>query len=203
MGAPEPLLASYAPLVDYPNRAEVFTPRLAPPGSVREAQVRGIGSGALQFTFELFDQYSAHYSFEARHPFFDKRVVELCVAMPSDQKLAHGFTRMVLRRAMAGVLPEDIRWRTDKGNMSPNFRHGLLTADRDRLAHALSVAPAFVGAAWDLDLVSEVAERVSADGRDADTDEVVALWRWVVGILWLERHGHRLGDAVDAVDGGS
>lgn len=70
---------------------------------------------------------------EARYPFFDRRVLEFCVALPAAQKLGGGWNRWIMRRAMTGVLPEGIQWRPNKGNLSPNFHRRLLDFDREKL----------------------------------------------------------------------
>jgi asparagine synthase (glutamine-hydrolysing) len=67
---------------------------------------------------------------EARHPFYDVRLVQFCASLPSDQKLRMGYTRSILRRALRGVLPESIATRMTKGDLSENFM-GVMAADRD------------------------------------------------------------------------
>src|SRR6185295_4439238 len=54
------------------------------------------------------------HSVEARLPFLDYRVVELALGLPEEEKLAGGVTKRVLREAMRGVLPEEVRTRMDK-----------------------------------------------------------------------------------------
>lgn len=100
------------------------------------------------------------FSIEARTPFLDYRLVELILAMPADMKLRGGWTKWILRQAMAGILPEAIRWRADKkGFVTPEviwlrqgeaqiqdlFSGQLLSADfiapnqvRDNLGHFLA-----------------------------------------------------------------
>lgn len=60
------------------------------------------------------DRNSMHFSIEARVPFLDYRVVEYLASLPLDQKLRHGVTKRVLRRAIRGIVPEAIRCRMDK-----------------------------------------------------------------------------------------
>lgn len=58
---------------------------------------------------------------EARHPFYDIRLIEFCVGVPSDQKLRDGYTRSILRRSLKHTLPDVIRRRMTKGDLSENF----------------------------------------------------------------------------------
>lgn len=54
-------------------------------------------------------------------PFLDKRVLEFCLAAPGNLKVRDGYRRYLIRRALDGVLPEKIQWRTTKGAFSPDY----------------------------------------------------------------------------------
>jgi len=60
------------------------------------------------------DKNSMAHAVEARLPFLDYRLVEKLAAMPLNQKMRDGWTKYVLRNAMRGVLPEEIRSRKSK-----------------------------------------------------------------------------------------
>ncbi len=106
--------------------------RLRPAHKVRTA--RANHHKALTFALypqalEMADKASAAFGVEARYPFFDRRLIEFCLALPATQKLGCGWNRLVFRRAMEGVLPPEIQWRGSKGNLSPNFCRKLLDFD--------------------------------------------------------------------------
>jgi asparagine synthase (glutamine-hydrolysing) len=63
---------------------------------------------------EQFEHIGAHYGHEVLHPFYDRRLVELCLVIPERLKFDNGYRRGPLRRAMAGLLPETVRLRTSK-----------------------------------------------------------------------------------------
>src|SRR5947208_15941848 len=86
----------------------------------------------------MADKASAAFGVEARYPFFDRRLVEFCLALPAEQKLGNGWNRLIFRRAMEGVLPPEIQWRGSKGNLSPNFQRRLLELDGALLARVAS-----------------------------------------------------------------
>jgi asparagine synthase (glutamine-hydrolysing) len=52
--------------------------------------------------------------------------VELCVALPGKQKLDGGWPKAVLRRTMAGRLPDAVRWRRGKEHLGWHFTTQLL-----------------------------------------------------------------------------
>jgi asparagine synthase (glutamine-hydrolysing) len=69
------------------------------------------------------DRNAMAFSVEARLPFLDHRLVEWLAGLPADCKLRQGVTKVVLREAMAGILPETVRLRSDKmGFVTPEDR---------------------------------------------------------------------------------
>ena len=105
---------------------------LEPAKTAREHHCRGLSSGFNQYALEVLTKAAAAFFIEPRYPFYDKRLVEFCLALPPEQKLSKGWTRIILRRAMNNVLPEKVQWRNGKANLRPNFVSGLLT-ERNRL----------------------------------------------------------------------
>lgn len=110
--------------------------------TARQNHWLSLNQALYAYTLEVADKASAAFAIEARYPFFDRRLMEFCLALPAEQKLAQGWNRWVQRRAMAGILPDQIRWRPRKGNLGPNFYRRLLDFERNRLeAVALGGAP--------------------------------------------------------------
>jgi asparagine synthase (glutamine-hydrolysing) len=66
---------------------------------------------------------------EARHPFLDRRLAEFVFAVPVDLWLRDRWPKWLLRHATAGLLPDSVRWRTDKTPFSAYFARGI---DRNR-----------------------------------------------------------------------
>jgi asparagine synthase (glutamine-hydrolysing) len=95
----------------------------------RAAHIEALEQPAYQLSLEIADKCAAAFGVEPRYPFFDRRVLEFCVGLPDEQKFAGGWPRLVLRRAMEGVLPPEIQWRSTKGDLSSNFRRRLLECD--------------------------------------------------------------------------
>ncbi len=103
----------------------------------RENHLAGLEYAVYAYALELTDKASAAFRVETRYPFFDRRLVELCLSLPSGQKLGQGWSRWILRRAMEGYLPESVRWRRSKGNLGFNFYRKLLEHDQSLLEDAL------------------------------------------------------------------
>ena len=83
--------------------------------SARREHLAQLTSPMLADGLELLDRSMAMHGVEGRYPFFDRRLAEYCLSLPADQKLAGGYSRIVARRAMAGVVPDAVRWRAGKG----------------------------------------------------------------------------------------
>ncbi|MBE9213093.1 lasso peptide isopeptide bond-forming cyclase [Plectonema cf. radiosum LEGE 06105] len=111
--------------------------RSTQPFTEREKHWRNITSGILTQGLETLDIYAAAFSQEARHPFMDKRLIEFCLSLPAEQKLNKGWSRLIMRRAMKNILPEQVRNRRTKANMSPCFRYGLLNHDKHLLEQVI------------------------------------------------------------------
>jgi asparagine synthase (glutamine-hydrolysing) len=51
------------------------------------------------------------FAVETRLPFLDWRSVETALALPAEAKFRRGWTKWVLRKAMAKRLPQEVTWR--------------------------------------------------------------------------------------------
>ena len=75
------------------------------------------------------DRNSMAFSIESRVPFLDYRLVEFIFSLPAEMKMKDSITKVVLRKAMHGILPPEIENRQDKmGFVTPEtiwFRGGL------------------------------------------------------------------------------
>jgi asparagine synthase (glutamine-hydrolysing) len=86
------------------------------------------------------DRNSMAFSIEARTPFLDYRLVEFCLAAPYEAKIRGWETKVLLREAMADILPKSILERRDKKGyptpMAAWLREGLMPTTREILLSA-------------------------------------------------------------------
>lgn len=61
-----------------------------------------------------YDRYSMASGVEIRMPFMDHRIVTYCFSLPWTSKVGGGFTKRILRDAMKGIVPDEVRLRRDK-----------------------------------------------------------------------------------------
>jgi asparagine synthase (glutamine-hydrolysing) len=135
---------------------------------------------------EVGAKTGAALSVEHRSPFFDRRLVEFCLALPPEQKLSRGRERVVMRRAMAGVLPEKVRWRKSKGNLTPGLVWSLLTFDRKRVEDAILKNPEGIERYADVDRLRQAYVRCAYQGA---AEDVIGVIQATALELWLRRTG--------------
>jgi asparagine synthase (glutamine-hydrolysing) len=95
---------------------------------------------------ERYGRVASALGIEARDPFLDVRVVDLVLRLPGSQKLRDGWPKFILRSAMAGKLPDAVRWRRGKEHLGWDFTRALMEGTaavlRERLDTNLhSLAP--------------------------------------------------------------
>jgi len=133
---------------------------------------------------ELVDTSAAAFGVEPRFPFFDKRLVEFCLALPADQKIDRGWTRVVLRRGLEHLLPRAIRWRGDKADLGPNFYRSLLRDERDTMEAVVDEEPGPVDPYVDDDRLESAYRRYASTGGGPAG---MYVWKAVTLDRWLRR----------------
>ena len=74
---------------------------------------------------------------EVRLPFLSHHLVEFLFKLPPHFKIRKGWTKWLLRHAMATKLPKEIVWRTDKVGFEPPQKQWMQNKNlRDMIAEA-------------------------------------------------------------------
>jgi len=134
------------------------------------------------------DRDSMAHSVEARVPFLDHRLVEFVLGLPDEAKLSDGMTKRVLREAMRGVLPDEVRVRTDKIGFATAEENWLRREQPDAFRNALREAvDASDGVLRPAAL--ELLEQV-IDGRRSFS---FLPWRLISFGAWMRRFDVRVG----------
>jgi asparagine synthase (glutamine-hydrolysing) len=153
--------------------------------SAKQEHVAQLTSPMLADGLELLDRTMAMHRVEGRYPFFDRRLAEYCLSLPADQKLADGYSRIVARRAMAGIVPDMVRWRAGKGlpgaHVVPALRRNRAILD-DLFVRDPSVLAPYVN----IDVLRTAYADLLAERR-IDFRTVVRLWSAAVLARWLRR----------------
>ena len=111
---------------------ERLRPHTALPFPTREQQESHRAASSLtQVLGDEMEDRAAHAAGIAqRHPFYDRRVAELGLALPSSQRTEGGAIKVVIRRALGAYLPPIVAARVslaDKAEFSPTYVEALET----------------------------------------------------------------------------
>lgn len=82
--------------------------------NIRELADVHLRSTSLPMQLHWNDRNSMRFSVESRAPFLDYRLVEFAMSLDDDLKIKEGESKRILRRAMAGIVPQAVLQRRDK-----------------------------------------------------------------------------------------
>ncbi|WP_192251126.1 lasso peptide isopeptide bond-forming cyclase [Mesorhizobium silamurunense] len=146
-----------------------------------------LSTGLVPHAFEVLDKAAANFGIEPRYPFWDKPLVEFCLALPGAEKLHNGFGRHVLRRAMEGVLPPAVQWRRDKIDFTASLVKGMIVNHRDLLDRLLVSDSDLIAPYVNLPEVNAVYARMLRRPEQATLPDVQHIWRSASLSLWLRQ----------------
>jgi asparagine synthase (glutamine-hydrolysing) len=170
-----------------------------PARTVREDQWRTFTSAHFPWVLELSDRCAAAFAIELRHPFMDKRLIEFCLALPPEQKLYQGWSRIVMRRAMAEIIPEEIRWRGGKTDMNPNFVRGLLKNSRAALGEVVLDLSECIEKYVNTRTLRDLYQRLISQEK-VKIGDAMTFWKVVTLTYWLRQSGFGLtGDVTQLI----
>jgi asparagine synthase (glutamine-hydrolysing) len=154
-----------------------------PPSPFLAMQHGLLAGNGLRALLHYEDRNSMAFGIEARLPFLDYRLVEFLYGLEAGHKIRGGWTKAVLRDAMAGILPDEVRWRADKmGFVTPEdvwFRTSLREMAREVLADSKTRARGYLNVdAALLEFDAHVAGRKNIS---------FTIWRWLNLELWCRR----------------
>lgn len=90
--------------------------------------------GTVARAIYYLDLTASEFGIECRHPFLDRRLVEFVLSLPNDELFQAGKTKLILRNALRGILPEAIRNRQDKTYATAFIEFSLKKISADRIS---------------------------------------------------------------------
>jgi asparagine synthase (glutamine-hydrolysing) len=144
--------------------------------------------------FEHQRRRAASAGLEARHPLFDLELVELCLRLAPQATFDRYRSRPVLRSAMAGLLPDEVRLRPEKA-LFDSLLLDCLAGD-DGAARALLTDPhAELGAYVDLQAMTSALFGATAEGRRSFR-WMWQVWRMLTVECWLRSQSGEVSSAI-------
>lgn len=127
------------------------------------------------------DRMSMANSLEARAPLLDHELIELVVAMPPEMKIKGGETKYILKKAMEGIVPNEILYREKQGFGVP-IREWINRQLRTRINDELSDRRTLDRGYFERSYINKLLDEHSKGRRDHSH----ALWT-----LWMLELWHR------------
>ena len=153
--------------------------------SARREHYKTITSGLQVHALEVLDKAAAAFSIEQRYPFWDKRLVEFCLAIPAEQKLNNGWSRMIMRRAMNNILPVEVQWRTSKMDFTPNLSHNLLVSEKKSLEDFIFTDLAAIEKYIDIKALQKFYPQLISEKDQQTSKNLFSVLQFVYLKLWL------------------
>lgn len=177
----------------------LFPPTLPP--DARRIRLSLLCSHGLTRRAEQWALLSARHGMAVGFPMLDRRLVEFALSLPSGLFVGGGWSRRVFRDAMAGVLPEELRWKPTKVDLMvedpvhvPAQRAllaGRLAALRQRDAIAglfdLDAVAARLNSLPPADTLARTID--TGQGDQAAVEKAGSLMRAFRIMAYLEQHG--------------
>ena len=74
----------------------------------------------------LWHETGAGFDINILDPTQDKALMEFCIGVPADQYIMQGKDRMLIRRAMKGIMPDEVRWNTIRGRQAADIGYRVV-----------------------------------------------------------------------------
>jgi asparagine synthase (glutamine-hydrolysing) len=155
----------------------------------REAHYRTLSQPLQEFALEVHDSAAGAFSIEKRYPFWDRRLVEFCLALPPEQKLRKGWTRMVMRRAMENILPKKVQWRGGKTDFTPSLYYGLVSLEREVLDRIILLDSSILENYVNVTTLREAYGRILEGESSSSSTDLFSVWKCASLALWLQHAG--------------
>ncbi len=151
----------------------------------RAAVLRAVGLGFWQEAWEAGHRTSLASGVEERHPLMDRRVVELCLSLPPEERWSGTTTKVALRRAAAGRIPEEARTSEDKPHAGPAIAESVLAlADAGLLRFPSLVEAGMVDGSVLEGMVPDLRRSLAAGG-DGYLPPLWGLWQCFAVERWV------------------
>lgn len=132
--------------------------------------------------FEVLDRTAASCGLVQRFPFYDRRVVGLCLGQPGHAKIAGGQSRALLRNAMQGILPDPLRLRPDKTDFADEVALAFRSDSTGQIAKLRNGLPEHLEGYVDPDGLARALEMLDDADQSRRSTSMLRLWR----ILWVD-----------------
>lgn len=129
------------------------------------------------------DRNSMAFSIEARVPYLDTEFTNYIASLPYNQKIRDGVTKIALRNALKGIIPEQIRMRMDKMGFVTPEESWMKYELKDYILDIMYSTSFKNRGYWDSDKVIEDYQKF-LNGESTYSPEI---WRIICTELWFRK----------------
>jgi asparagine synthase (glutamine-hydrolysing) len=169
-------------VADRMRRGEVSSPEGAETAPLQRAMMFDLTSYLPDDLNVKMDRATMRFGLEARAPFLDQELVMYSLGLPLNQKVNHGKTKIALKRALRGIVPDEVFQRPKRGFQVPLaewFRGPLKPLVRERCLASSGPLTQIVRPESVVRLVRE---------NDAGADHGNRIWMLLSLATWLGRN---------------
>ncbi len=137
---------------------------------------------SLPHLLRFEDKNAMRWSIESRVPFCDHELVEYVLLLPPEAKVSEGITKVLLRKGLKGILPDEIRERVSKIGFATPDKDILRTKEGRKFAEAIIRSKSFRKRPyWDYRKVIKMLEDHVSGKKNWGQE----LWKVLILELWL------------------
>jgi asparagine synthase (glutamine-hydrolysing) len=139
----------------------------------------------LTIAVERYERLASYFGVETRHPLLDVRLLEFSAALPLEQKVRDGWSKLMLRKVAAERLPQSVAWREGWEQLGWKFTVWRIQQIRASSGVPLEHMKGLMGSYADTTKL-ELYQNLGISGPD--TDKVLDSWNHFNLYLWLSLH---------------
>lgn len=149
--------------------------------SLRHKHAETIVVPYLTAAIERYERLASYYGIETRQPFHDKRVVELCLSLPWQQKARNGHLKYCLRNVLERVAPKEVAWRTEFDSIMWKFGAAWDEMNRESNLTAISEGRNNLKGIVDKQKLDQIIDRYKKGDAEAKDPigNVVSILNWL------------------------
>jgi asparagine synthase (glutamine-hydrolysing) len=165
----------------YSSTYTVGVPDAVRGGRLRRQLAEGLQYSSLPALLRYADRNGMAFARETRFPFLDHDIVDWAVSLPDEILVADGWQKYVLRRAVEGVVPQEIQWRADKVGYAAPLDLWLRAGLKQWACNRLFDGPITGLASYDASAVRALWNA----HQEGVAENSWALWRWISLNEWF------------------
>lgn len=136
-----------------------------------------------ELRLEYLRQRAASQGIVSEPPLYDVDLIEYCLRLPPELAFDRRHDRPMVREAMNGLLPEEVRLQTRKADFTGFTERAMVVADAPGISRLLTAPDALIGEYADLRWIRHSWGRIIAGHHDPGW--LTALWRLTAAEVWL------------------